>query len=235
MNFNQAIEKLNKLFSEKQPDKITRSWIAKNSPNVYRFIWKNVRAETGEIDWDRVTISLSRRFQKRWIYRKRLTKTQWESRFYEDQKEFEKVREKYKDRLYTFLSVGDQDDWIIRDQISIAFVRIAQKGNGLAIREITSLLRFTIDFWIDHSYRIYNWRGYESEIHEQLEDCIRRYRFTGSFIGYLFKTLEYRGRGLRPLRAYSLDDQLFFGEKRRVENVIKDPETGETRMYGAGK
>ena len=191
MKFEQAIQKLNELLSEKQPDKITRSWIVKNAPNVYHFIWKNVRAETGEIDWDRVTISLNRRFQKRWMYRKRLTKHKWEARFYEDQKEFEKVREKYKDRFYTFLSFNNEDDWSMRDQISIAFVRIAQKGNMLAIREITTLLRFTIDFWVDHSYRIYNWRGYESEIQEQLEDCIRRYRFTGSFIGYLFKTLEY--------------------------------------------
>jgi len=231
MNFNQAIQKLNKTLSEKQPEKITRSWIVKNAPDVYRFIWKNVRAETGEIDWDRITISLNRKFQKSWIYRKRLTKSKWKARFYEDQKEFEKVREKYKDKLYVFLSVGDENDWHIRDYVSIAFVRIAQKGNILAIQEITSLLRFTIDFWIDHSYRIYNWRGYESEIQEQLEDCIRRYRFTGSFIGYLFKTLEYRGRGLCPLRAYSLDDQLYFGDKRRVENVVKDAETGKIRIY----
>jgi hypothetical protein len=231
MNFNQAIQKINKLLLEKQPDKITRSWIVKNAPDVYRFIWKNIRAETGEIDWDRVTISLNRRFQKRWIYRKKLTKKQWESRFYENQKEFGKIKEKYKDRLYTFLSVNNEDDWYMRDQISIAFVRIAQKGNILAIQEITNLLIFTIDFWIDHSYRIYNWRGYESEIQQQLEDCIRRYRFTGSFIGYLFKTLEYRGRGLRPLRAYSLDDQLYFGEKRRVENVVKDSETGKVQIY----
>jgi len=231
MTFDQAISKLNTLLSQKLPDKITRSWIAKNAPNVYRFIRKNVRAETSEIDWDRVTISLNRKFQRRWIYRKRLTKSKWKARFYEDQKEFEKVREKYKDKLYTFLSVDNEDDWHIRDQISIAFVRIAQKGNELAIQEITNLLRYTIDFWINHSYRIHNWRGYESEIQEQLEDCIRRYRFTGSFIGYLFKTLEYRGRGLRPLCAYSLDDQLFFGEKRKVENVVKDAETGKIRIY----
>jgi hypothetical protein len=48
---------------------------------------------------------------------------------------------------------------------------------------------------------------------------------------YLFCSFEYRGRGLGNLQVYSLDDTLPLGEKRRVENVIQDTETGEAVLY----
>jgi hypothetical protein len=133
--------------------------------------------------------------------------------------------------MYTFIAPVDYEDKLIRDAISIAFVRIAQKGNILAINEITMLLRYTVDLWIEHCYQLRSWKGYESEIKEQLEACIRRYRFTGSFIAYLFKTLEYRGRGLRFIYSYSLDDRMLLGEKRRIENVVQDAETGEISYF----
>ena len=62
-------------------------------------------------------------------------------------------------------------------------------------------------------------------IQECIEGCIRRYRYSGSFIGYLFKTLEYAGRGLRPIVAYSLDDRLYSGGIRKVARVALNPET----------
>lgn len=230
--FNQTIRSLNKLLSEKQPARINSSWISKNAPRIYRFIWKNVRNEIGDINWDKVTSSLKRKYQKRWTHRYLRTKRQWESLpFYEDQNEVDAIREKYQNKLYTFLAPADYDDKIIRDAISIAFVRIAQKGNLIAIKEIIALLRYTVDLWIEYCPKLFSWKGYESEIEEQLEACIRRYRFTGSFIVYLFKTLEYRGKGLRFTYSYSLDEQMLLGEKRRIENVVKDPETGNISYF----
>lgn len=232
MDFSQAIRDLNKLLSRKKPDKINSSWISKNAPQIYRFIWKNVRNEIGDINWDKITSSLKRKYQKRWIHRYLRTKRQWESlKFYEDENEVIAIRDKHRDKMYTFIAPVDYEDKLMRDAISIAFVRIAQKGNILAINEITMLLRYTIDLWIEHCYQLRSWKGYESEIKEQLEACIRRYRFTGSFIAYLFKTLEYRGRCLRFIYSYSLDDQTLLGEKRRIENVIQDTETGEISYF----
>ncbi|MCX6763472.1 MAG: hypothetical protein NTZ97_01930 [Candidatus Moranbacteria bacterium] len=232
MDFNQAIKALNKLFSKQQPAKISSLWISKNAPHVYRFVWKNVRNEIGDIDWDKVTSNLKRKYQKRWTHRHLRTKRQWESLpFYEDQNEVDAIIEKYKDKMYTFLAPADYDDKIVRDAISIAFVRIAQKGNTIAIKEIIALLRYTVDLWIEYCYKLRSWKGYESELEEQIEACIRRYRFTGSFIVYLFKTLEYRGRGLRFVYSYSLDEQMLLGEKRRIENVVKDPETGKISYF----
>ena len=43
----------------------------------------------------------------------------------------------------------------------------------------------------------------EDEIQNQLEACIRRYRYTGSFMSYVFRTLECAGRGIRPTRIVS--------------------------------
>ena len=71
---------------------------------------------------------------------------------------------------------------------------------------------------------------------EQLEGCIRRYRYTGSFFTYLFRTLEYAGRGICPIVTSSLDGPIASNEcKRKIENVVYDPETNEIGFYDPKK
>jgi hypothetical protein len=83
-----------------------------------------------------------------------------------------------------------------------------------AKKEIIRLVRFTIDEWIEHNPKISRWQGYEHLIQKRIEDCIRCYRYSGSFMGYLFKTLEYAGRGLKPTIAYLSDDPIYWGRKK---------------------
>jgi hypothetical protein len=231
-SFKEIIGSLNELLFAKQPAKISSSWISENAPHIYRFIWKNVRNEVGDIDWDKIVSNLDKDFQKRWACKHSRTKRQWQAlKWYRSRKEVNLVLKKYKDKIYTFLSPQDHEDRRIRDAISIALVRISQKGNLSAKHEIISLLKYTADYWIECFPSLSSWKGYESELNDQLETCIRRYRFTGSFTTYLFCSLEYRGRGLRPLYLFSLDDQMPLGEKRRVENVVQDPKTNEIRLY----
>lgn len=66
---------------------------------------------------------------------------------------------------------------------------------------------------------------------EQLDRCIRCYRYTGSFMKYLFMTLEYAGRRLQPLFMYSLNENFRDMEKSRIDSVVRDPETQEIRMF----
>ena len=232
MDFNQAANDLNKLLLEKQPLKINSSWVYRNEPRIYRFIWKNVKNEIGDINWDKVVSRLDKEFQKRWICRHSKTKRQWKAlKWYRSKKEINLVLKEYKDKKYVFISPQDSEDRKIRNVISIALVRISQKGNLSAKQEIISLLKFTVGYWVESFPSLFSWKGYESELDDQLEDCIRRYRFTGSFITYLFISLEYRGKGLRPLQAHSLDEDVFLGYKRRAENVVQDPETGKISYY----
>jgi hypothetical protein len=121
----------------------------------------------------------------------------------------EVVLEKYRAKLYVFLSPQNRTDRRIRDIISITLVRLAQYGNESAKQELMKLLGFTIDDWLDRYRFISRWRGYEAEIGMQVERCIRRYRYSGSFLRYVFRTLEYAGRGIGPLLAYSLDEPIF--------------------------
>lgn len=114
----------------------------------------------------------------------------------------------------------DNKDKHIRDYIIVALVRISQKGNVLARKELTGWIRYIVDDWVDKYPQIWRWRGYSDPIEEKIDGCILRYRYTGSFLGYLFKTLEYSSKGLRPL--CSLDDPILGGAKTRIDYVIQN-------------
>ncbi len=228
MTFASAVKAINKLLRTIQPLTFCSSWIRKHAPHIYRFIQKNVRAEIGGIDWDRVTRALDRKLQRRWQTSRRGRRPEC----FMGKRAVEIILNKYHDKLYTFLSPSDANDKAVRDIISIALVRIARQGNLVAKQEIIKLVRFTIDEWIEQYPTISCWKGLDDMIQARIEGCIRCYRYSGSFIGYLFKTLEYAGRGLRPIVAYSLDDYLHSRERRRGDRVAIDPETAEIVVYG---
>jgi hypothetical protein len=212
MDFDCAVKTINKLMIEKRPDTFNSSWIRKHSPHVYRFIQKNVRAEIGGIDWDRVTRALDRRFQRKWI-----TSSRNRTKSYRKKDEVGIILQKYHAKLYAFIAPADKNDEHMRDIISIALVRIAQKGNIIAEEEIIKLVRLTIDDWIERCPMLSSWEGYESLIQKRIEGCIRCYRYSGTFIGYLFKTLEYAGRGLNSITTYSLDDPKYHEKKDMID------------------
>jgi hypothetical protein len=217
MDFDSAVKAVNELLAERQPHTFNSSWIRGHAPDIYRFFQRNIRREIGGIDWDRITRALDRKFQRRWI-RSRCYGT----KLYRSKSEAKIILRKYDDKLYSFLTPDDKDNNSIRDIISIALVRIAQNGNATARQEIIKLVRFTIDEWIEHNPRISRWKGYEYLIKRCIEGCIRCYRYSGSFMGYLFKTLEYAGRGLRPIVVHSLDDSPYPGGKKRIDRIAQN-------------
>ncbi len=225
VDFDSAVKTINELLMKNQPNTFNSFWIREYAPHIYRFFQKNVRRETGGIDWDRITRALDRKFQRKWIPSRRNGNKKYRSKA-----EVKIILRKYDDKLYTFLTPADKDNNSIRDNISIALVRIAQKGNITARQEIIKLVRFSIDEWIEHNPKISRWKGYEYLIQKQIGGCVRCYRYSGSFMGYLFKTLEYAGRGLKPIIAYSLDDPICSGHKKRIDTIAKHPETGEIVM-----
>ena len=223
MNPEKAIKILNKILRKKKPKTFSSSWIFKNALPVYTFIRKSVRTENDDIDWDLVTSLLDKKFQERWVrFRIRKVKS------YENQKEVDKILNKNREKLYTFFTLYFKDDREIRNRIIVALVRIAQKGNSLAYQKLTELLEFTIDSWIEKYYSLKKWKNYKSDLGVQIERCIRRYRYTGSFMGYLFMTLVYSGRGLRPIYNSSLDKPMFDGETSLIDFITEDQ---ETRIY----
>lgn len=219
-NFEDIVKGLNIVIGEKQPQKISSSWIVKYAPKAYRYIQRNIRTETGDIDWDRVTSSLDRDFQKRWVrYRRRVVEP------YEDRNEVDLILNKHRDKLYTFITALDENDFVSRDTVLVALVRLAQKGNTLAQVELVDLLRYTVDDWIDRYFYLKKWKGYTDDVDDKIRGCIRCYRYTGSFLGYLYKTLEYSGRGIVPIQKYSLDDPVLDGKKTKIDYVVVEEES----------
>ena len=204
MNFGRVVQILDELLSRERPDAFRSSWIFKRAPHCYRFIWNNVRTDLGAIDWDRLTCALEWKFQRLWIP----GRCNRSRAVYHNHREVKIALEKYRSKLYVFLSPQNALDRRIRETISIALVRLAQHGNLSAKQEIMELIQYTIDDWIDRYRCLSCWRGFEAEIRTQVEGCIRRYRYSGSFLRYVFRTLEYAGRGMQLFQAYSLDEPI---------------------------
>jgi hypothetical protein len=209
-DFSGAIKYLNKVLEEKQPETLTSSWIFENVKPVYTYVRLNIRTENSLIDWDVVTKSIDRSFSKRWIrYRYK------QARPYNRQSEVDAVLARYKEKLYTFIAPADASDKQIQDRMLIRLVRLGQRGNVCAQEELIKWITYITNDWIDQYPHMCRWRGYEDEIPDKIRACIRCYRYTGSFLGYLFKTLEYSARGKPPM--CSLDDKILDGTKTRIE------------------
>ena len=209
---------LNELLSKRRPKTLNSSWILRHAPACYRFIRKWIRTEVGGIDWDQVTYLLDSAYQRRWkpgVRRKPVS--------YKNPEEVALILNRYREKLYVFIAPADVHDRRLRDRISIALVRVAQKGNTLARNELMKLVKYMIDDWLEGHPFLSRWRGYDEELSAQLEGCIRRYRYTGSFIHYLYKTLEYAARGMQPPIAYSLDEALPGGNRRKIDLIAAYP------------
>ena len=223
MTFRKIIKRLNRLLKSKKPSVFTSYWILQNDPVIYRFLVKNVRAEIGGVDWDKITSSLPKRFQRIWVpprYKPKIL------RLYRDKKEVDLVLKKYKEKLYIFISFLDENDRPIRDAIIISLVRIAQRGNVRAEEKLIFFLNQVVQVWLELYYPLRRWAGQREELEIKMKHCIRCYRFTGSFLGYLYKTLEYSSWGLQSFQAYSLDACLPGTDWSMIDTLTKDPQTG---------
>jgi hypothetical protein len=217
MELAKAAKILNKLLAEKQPKTFSSSWILLHAPQIYRYARLNLRTEDNRIDWDKLTPKLNRKFQRRWIrYRRKKVKS------YKNQHEVNLILNKHKDKLYILIVPVTKADYRLRERILISLVRISQKGNVLAQQELAKWLMFILEDWIDRYYYIRIWKGYTDLIQERIQSCVRCYKYTGSFIGYLYKTLEYSGRGICFLQKYSFDDLVLDGSKRRIDYFVQE-------------
>ena len=229
MNYEQAIKNLNRSLSKRQPLTFNQSWVRSCVRKSYNFIVENIKPELGDADWDQVIRCLDHDYQKLWLKGHKRKK---QINQYEDKFEVEAILNKYKKKLYTFLVQIDRDDKKVCDEISIRLVRTAQKGNLLARQKAMNFIKQLIGYWIE-SRNLQYWRGYNDLIEKNIDQCIRCYRYSGSFIVYLYRTFEYSGRGLRSIEAFSLDEYSPITERRKSDNLIYDPETGETRLYSS--
>jgi hypothetical protein len=218
IELHQAIQKLNDLLETKNPETFTSSWIFLQSQPLYKFFTKNFKTENGSVDWDAVTEKLDKRNQKKWL-RYRTKKI----RFYEKQEEVDKVLLKYKDKLYLFLIRSDGKEKEICNRMTVALVRLAQRGNTCARDELVNWVTYVVNDWIDKYPQIHKWKGYPDEVTDKIIGCMLRYRYTGSYLGYLFRTLEYSARGKPPI--VSFDDKIGDTGKTRIDYYVEESES----------
>lgn len=218
MNLEKAICYINRSINKKQPKSFNDKWIKYRCKISHQFIVDNVKTEFDETDWDLVISRLDKWNQKLWM--KGIKRKINES--YINEIELNIILDKYRDKLYTFLSQQNKEDKDICDLIGIKLVRLSQKGNILAGDKAVALCSYIVNEWLEHDRSLFNWKGYDELIFETTKACVRRFRYAGSFLGYLHRTIKYSGRGLAPLEKFSLDDFSLVTGKRLLENFIND-------------
>ncbi|OFX81537.1 MAG: hypothetical protein A2X20_06215 [Bacteroidetes bacterium GWE2_40_15] len=226
MIYLQTIKNLNRSLTKRKPLSFNPAWLRNCVRKSYNFIVENIKTELDDTDWDQVVCCLDHDHQKKWMKRRK-RKLNLE---YEDTFEVDAILNKYHDKLYTFLTQIDNSDKKTCDEISIRLVRTAQKGNLLAKQKAVFFITQLVDCWVE-TRNLQHWRGYDDLIEKNIERCIRRYRYSGSFTVYLYRTLEYAGRGLRSLEAFSLDECSPITERKKADSLVYDSETGETRLF----
>jgi len=219
MDFNKVVTNIDRSLIKKQPSSFNPNWIKYRCKVSYKYIVDNIKDEFNQTDWDLVISRLKKYNQGLWLKKKNRKRNP--VALYKDTEELDVILNKYKEKLYTFISRESREDKIICDWISIKLVRLSQKGNELASDKITTLLGYLVNYWIEFDRSFFNWKGYNDLIENHINACIRRFRYAGSFIGYLYKTLEYSGRGLTPLEKFSLDSRSSVTGKRIIDNFKK--------------
>ncbi|MFA6514381.1 MAG: hypothetical protein WCT50_03805 [Patescibacteria group bacterium] len=216
MDLSQAVRNIDRSLIKKQPKSFHLNWVKYRCKVSYKYIVDNIKDEFNQTDWDLVISQLQRYNQGLWLKKKRRQRKTVS--LYEDEDELNIILNKYKEKLYTFISRESKEDKTICDWISIKLVRLSQKGNMLANDKILVLLRYLVDYWVEFDKSFSSWKGYNDLVDSHISACVRRFRYAGSFIGYLYRTLEYSGRGLTPLEKFSLDDYAINNKKRKIDN-----------------
>ena len=96
---------------------------------------------------------------------------------------------------------------------------------------VLTLLNDLVHQWMERHAIMSRWRYHDELLRKTIAGCIRRYRYTGSFLHYLFRSLELGSRQLPQLRILSLDDLSPFTGQRRLDLVVQDGDTREIRMF----
>ena len=213
MNFEKSVRNINRSLNKQQSETFNSQWIKNRCKISYQFITENIKTEFDEPDWDLVVSKLERHNQCLWM--KGIKKKKME--LYKNKKELNLILKNHKNKLYTLLGQVNKEDKIVCDWISIKIVRLSQKGNLLAKDKAINLLENLVNQWIEYDKSLFSWKGYNELMIEHIEDCIRRFRYSGSFLGYLYRTLEYSGRGLIPIEKFSLDELSCVTGKRKIE------------------
>ena len=112
---------------------------------------------------------------------------------------------KYKDNLYTFIIYRSKHEFDICDRICILLVRLAQAGNICAKEKLINSFDEIILKWMEYHKLISRWKGNEEKMLEVFERCIHRYRYSGTFIGYLKRSLELQALALPKVKIISLN------------------------------
>lgn len=219
MDLSQTLKNIDRSIIKKSPQSFHPNWIKYRCKASYKYIVDNVKDEFSQTDWDLVISQLQRYNQRLWLKKKKRKRRLVV--LYKDEEELGVILNKHQEKFYTFISRENKEDKIICDWISIKLVRLAQKGNVLASDKIETLLRYLVDYWVEFDKSFSGWKGYNDLIDSHISACIRRFRYAGSFIGYLYRTLEYSGRGLTPLEKFSFDDNSLVTGKRIIDNYYE--------------
>ncbi len=193
------------LLEKEKPKEWSPTFLAKKARHVFRFAERNLTNAKGGIEWDRLISLLPPEYQASWkrkIFLEDITVAEG----YSNQEEVDQLLEKHKDSLYLFYeSTGKHEEDAV-NQICMDFIDLIRKGNQEAKETFTQFLQPAITKWLDSEALPASLAQNPEKMNERVDRCLYLWKKNKTFLGYVFRTLDFTARGLKKHRVISLDE-----------------------------
>lgn len=225
---------LQEALSSHKPTYFNTNWMYHRARKVYVYAKRHLKNSEGIIEWQKLISLLPPEWQKLWSYKESPSKRKFkqiEEKSYVDPAEIDSELNKYGDKLYTLMAPEGKEDRIIRDSIIDDLLNLTHKGNIVAKSRLEEYLKTIVNEWIDTRPSFSMYKHAPEDLDRVIQRCIylRDEGRLSSFLTYLYVSLKFGAKGLPHVN--SVDDFYPSGSKRKIENVSKNPETGEIKLY----
>lgn len=182
------------LLKELKPKYFSPTWIAEHNSSLYQRIARMFRNEKGFVDWDAVITALPEEDKVKWS-KQRTYEESVPDKTYEDAEQVKDALGSYSDKLYTFYGTVDPEDENIRNEICNILIRLSQKGNLSAEKQLVDNMTYVAFNWIEEKEALRNIRYHMADIPELIRKAVYRFNTDHAalktpFAGYLFAQLK---------------------------------------------
>ncbi|MBU2566067.1 hypothetical protein KKG46_00730 [Patescibacteria group bacterium] len=236
LTLQENVAELRELLIKHNPTLFSPRWIEKTDNRLYRRL-VNYRDKEGVVDWGMIVGELEDEWLPRWKHappRKKL-EDYLPKEQYTDTKEIDDAIKAHNNGLVNLLIAEDFADKEA-DEFCRALIRLAQKGNKDATERLLDQVMIVVQEWMDEYEDMAVYKNNTRAARDTISRCVYYFESensTSRFMPYVLKSLRLKAKGMQKQIPKSLDQNLGDSGKNQYDQIGRDPETGEVRIFAS--